>query len=162
MVSCIYNNVLFILVGRYTMIYTFLLFLYWVPLHWPIRNHTLQWRNNARDGVSDYRRLDCLLNRLFSRRSKKTSKLRVIGLCDGNPPVTGGFPHKGPVTRKMFSFDDVIMRSRKTSWTRVQLSTCLPFHNCKLLGKFHSRESCGFATSLGWRYDVLSLSEKGS
>ena len=25
-------------------------------------------------------------------RSKKTSKRRVIGLCEGNPPVTGGFP----------------------------------------------------------------------
>ena len=24
-------------------------------------------------------------------------------------PVTGGFPHKGPMTRKMFPFDDVIM-----------------------------------------------------
>ena len=35
---------------------------------------------------------DCLLNRLFRRRSKKTSKLRVTGLCAGNPPVTGEFP----------------------------------------------------------------------
>ena len=26
------------------------------------------------------------------RRSKKTSKLRVIGLCAGNSPVTGEFP----------------------------------------------------------------------
>ena len=35
---------------------------------------------------------DCLLNRLFRRRSKKTSKLRVTGLCEGNSPVTGEFP----------------------------------------------------------------------
>ena len=28
----------------------------------------------------------CLLNRLFRRRSKKTSKLRVTGLCAGNSP----------------------------------------------------------------------------
>ena len=34
----------------------------------------------------------CLLNRLFRRRSKKTSKLRVTGLCVGNSPVTGEFP----------------------------------------------------------------------
>ena len=40
---------------------------------------------------------------------KNTSKLRVIGLCEGNSPVTGEFPTKGPVTRKMFPFDDVIM-----------------------------------------------------
>ena len=26
------------------------------------------------------------------RRSKKTSKLRVTGLCEGNSPVTGDFP----------------------------------------------------------------------
>ena len=29
---------------------------------------------------------------LFRRRSKKTSKLRVTGLCEGNSPVTGEFP----------------------------------------------------------------------
>ena len=52
---------------------------------------------------------DCLLNRLFRRRSKKTSKLRVIGLCVGNSPRPVNSPHKGPVTRKMFPFDDVIM-----------------------------------------------------
>ena len=34
----------------------------------------------------------CLHGHLFRRRSKKTSKLRVTGLCEGNPPVTGGFP----------------------------------------------------------------------
>ena len=41
------------------------------------------------------------------RRSKKTSKLRVTGLCEGNSPVNS--PHKWPVTRKIFPFDDVIM-----------------------------------------------------
>ena len=35
---------------------------------------------------------DCLLNHLFRRWSKKTSKLRVTGLCEGNSPVTGEFP----------------------------------------------------------------------
>ena len=35
---------------------------------------------------------DCLLNRLFTRRSKKTSKLRATGLCVGNSPVTGELP----------------------------------------------------------------------
>ena len=35
---------------------------------------------------------DCLLNRLFGRRSKKTSKLRVTGLCVVNSPGTGEFP----------------------------------------------------------------------
>ena len=35
---------------------------------------------------------DGLRNRLFRRRSKKTSKFRVTGLCEGNSPVTGQFP----------------------------------------------------------------------
>ena len=52
---------------------------------------TLQWRHNERDGVSHHRRFDLLFNRLFRRRSKKTSKFAVIGLREGNLPVTGGF-----------------------------------------------------------------------
>ena len=42
---------------------------------------TLLWRHNVRDGVSNHQSHDCLLNRLFRRRSKKTSELRVTGLC---------------------------------------------------------------------------------
>ena len=52
----------------------------------------LQWRHNGRDGVSNHQPHDCLLNRLFRRRSKKTSKLRITGLCAVNSPVTGEFP----------------------------------------------------------------------
>ena len=53
---------------------------------------SLVWRHNERDGVSNHERHDCLLNRLFRHRSKKTSKLRVTDLCAGNSPVTGEFP----------------------------------------------------------------------
>ena len=53
---------------------------------------TLRWRRNGRDSVSNHQPHDCLLNRLFRRRSKKTSKLRVTGLCAGNSPGTGEFP----------------------------------------------------------------------
>ena len=53
---------------------------------------TLLWRHNGRDVVSNHQPQECLLNRLFRRRSKKTSKLRVTGLCAGNSPVTGEFP----------------------------------------------------------------------
>ena len=52
----------------------------------------LPWRHNERDGVSNHQPHDCLLNRLFSCRSKKTSKLCVTGLCEGNSPVTGEYP----------------------------------------------------------------------
>ena len=70
---------------------------------------TLRWNHNERNGVSNHQPHDCLLNRLFRRRSKKTSKLRVPGLCDGNSPGPVNSPHKGPVTWKMFPFDDVII-----------------------------------------------------
>ena len=43
----------------------------------------LQWRHNGRDGVSNHQPHHCLLNRLFMRRSKKTSRLRVTGLRMG-------------------------------------------------------------------------------
>ena len=57
-----------------------------------IYQQSLQWCHNEHDGVSNHQPHDCLLNRLFRRRSKKTSKLRVTGLCAGNSPVTGDLP----------------------------------------------------------------------
>ena len=57
--------------------------------------------------------LTIVYSTIYSRcRSKKTPKLRVTGLC-GRWPVNS--PHKGPVTWKMFPFDDVIMPSRIVS-----------------------------------------------
>ena len=66
-------------------------------------NTPLQWRHDGRDSVSNHHPHDCLRNRLFRRKSKKASKLHVTDICVGNSP------HKWPVTRKMFPFDDVIM-----------------------------------------------------
>ena len=66
------------------------------------------WRFNRR-------RLRCFLNCWFRHRSKKTPKLHVTGLCEGNSPVTGEFPHKRPVTRKM-------LQLMTSSWTFHQWS----------------------------------------
>ena len=52
----------------------------------------LHWCHNGHDSVSNHQPHDCLLNRLFRRRSKKISKLRVTGLCAGNSPETSEFP----------------------------------------------------------------------
>ena len=83
-------------------------FVWWFPLHnrayWFLC-YSLRWRHDGPDGVSNHQPPDCLLNRLLRRRSKKTSKLRVTGLHRW--PVNS--PHKRPVTRKMFPFDDVII-----------------------------------------------------
>ena len=64
---------------------------YW-RLNTSVRALSLQWCHNGHDGVSNYQPHDCLLNRLFRCRSKKTSKLRVTGICAGNSPMTGEFP----------------------------------------------------------------------
>ena len=112
----------------------------------------LRWRHNDRDGVSNHQPHDCLLNRLFRRRSKLTSKLCITGLCVGNSPGPVNSPHKGPITRKMFPFDDVIMHvvawgvegcnhdsywHRWRQWSRLGDCLCTAMSNrsrqCKLL-----------------------------
>ena len=55
-------------------------------------SYSLQWRHNGLDSVSNHQPHRCVLRRLFGRWSKKTSKLRVTGLCAGNSPGTGEFP----------------------------------------------------------------------
>ena len=50
---------------------------------------TLQSRHNERNGVPNHQPHDSLLDLLFGRRSKKTSKIRVTAFCKGNSPVTG-------------------------------------------------------------------------
>ena len=79
---------------------------------WAKPSLTLQWRHNGHDGVSNRQPHDCLLNCLFRRRSKEISKLRVIGLCAGNSPVTGEFPAQMASYAEIFPFDDVIMRHK--------------------------------------------------
>ena len=53
---------------------------------------SLQWNHNGRDGVWNHQPHDCLLKRTFKCRSRKTSKLRVTGLCAEHSAVTGEFP----------------------------------------------------------------------
>ena len=53
---------------------------------------SLHWRHDGHDSVSKHQPHDCLLNRLFRRRSKKISKLHATGLCAGNSPESGEFP----------------------------------------------------------------------
>ena len=55
-------------------------------------NYPFQWRYNEQDGVSNHQRRACLLNRLFRRRSRKTSRLRVTGLFAENSPMAGESP----------------------------------------------------------------------
>ena len=86
---------------------------------------TLQWRHNGYDGVSNHQPRVYLPNRLFERRSKKTSKLRVTGLCVGNSPRTGEFPAQMASNAENVSIwwrhhETSIMPSVATILTRLQ------------------------------------------
>ena len=107
----------------------------WLQMCWPVikyqccvrednqQTHSVKWRHNERDCVSNHSRLDCLLNRLFRRRSKKTSKLRVWPFVRGIHRRPVNSPHKWPVTQKMFPFDDVTVCVCKCIISH-QLSQC--------------------------------------
>ena len=81
------------------------IFIFWFRVCKVFRSQltTLQWRHNERDGVSNHQPHDCLLNCLFRRRWKNTSKLCVTGLCAGPSPKTGEFP-----TQKASNAENVI------------------------------------------------------
>ena len=66
--------------------------------------------------------------------------------CEGNLPVTGGFPHKGPITRKKFSFDDVIMNLARLGFSTQPCVT--PYLPCPppvsmVSAHHHRRGVCG-------------------
>ena len=78
---------------------------------WPSCSLTLQWRHNEPYSVSNHQPHDCLLNRLFRRRSKKHQSSASLAFVRGIHRGPGNSPHKWPVMRKIFPFDDVIMKS---------------------------------------------------
>ena len=75
---------------------------------------------------------DCLLNRLFRHRSKKTLKLRVTGLCVENSPGTDEFPAQMAIYAENVSI----------WWRHHDLSLQVQFnHNwlAYIFGDFHAR-----------------------
>ena len=63
---------------------------------------SLQGRHNECDGVSNHQPRDCLLNRLFRRRSNKHQSSASLAFVRGIHRWPMNSLHKGPVTRKMF------------------------------------------------------------
>ena len=53
--------------------------------------------------------LTIVFSTIYSDADQGNLKLRVTGLCVGNSPGPVNSPHKWPVTREMFLFDDVII-----------------------------------------------------
>ena len=101
---------------------------------------SVQWRHNWRDGVSDHQPHDCLLNRLFRRRSKKHQSSASLVFVLGIHRWPMNSPHKGPVTRKKFPFDDVIIINSKCSSPDFVFSATCDTGKCRLgkyLAEFH-------------------------
>ena len=73
---------------------------------------TSQWRHNGRHGVSNHQPHDCSLNRLSGADQRKHQSSASLALVRGIHRWPVNSPHKWPVTRKKFLFDDVIMETR--------------------------------------------------
>ena len=101
--------------------------------------NTLQWHHY----IFNHHRLDCLLNLLFRRGSKKTSKLRVIGLWPVNSP------HKGPVTRKMSPFHDVIM------WLDKVSNACIPHRTVSFLSKVDYQSTLSWFAGVSVNFGII-------
>ena len=81
--------------------------------------------------MSNHQPHDYSLKSLFRRRSKKTSNSAPLAFVWGIHRWPVNSPHKGPVTRKMFPFDDVIL------WYLVVVATiCLKIDMSELLIEF--------------------------
>ena len=103
---------------------------------------SLQGRHNGHDGVSNHQPHHCLLNHLTWSRSKKTSKLRVTGLCAGNSRGTGEFRAQMASNAKNASIwlrNHVLNLHQQLCWypltlamTKLNLFKCPPFdRDCK-------------------------------
>ena len=87
---------------------------------------SLLWRQNGRGSVSNHQPHDCLLKLLFRRRSKKTSKLRVTGLCERNSPGAGEFP-----AQRASNAENVSIWWRHHLWAMfwIRLPSIIPCYN---------------------------------
>ena len=88
--------------------------IYNILLYWT----TVTVTSNDHHGVSNYRSIQWLFNTLFRLTTKKYYRSALLSLCERNPPVIGGSPHKGPVTWKLFPFDGVIVRRAGLLWSQ--------------------------------------------
>ena len=71
--------------------------------------NTLQWRHDELDSVSNHQPDDCLLNVYSDADQRKYQSSASLAFVRGIHRRPVNSPHKGPVTRKTFLFDDVIM-----------------------------------------------------
>ena len=96
---------------------------------------TLPWRHNEHDSVSSHQPRECLLIRLIGAGQRKHQSSASLAFVREIHRIPVNSPHKGPVTRKMFPFDDVIMLFRTAE---AELRICLGLYS--LSGKTSYRQ----------------------
>ena len=91
---------------------------------WINTRNTLQWRHNVRDNASYHQPNDCLLNVYSGADQRKHQSSASLAFVLGIHRWPVNSPHKWPVTRKMFPFDDVIMSNEM--WNPSPLRDHIP------------------------------------
>ena len=64
-----------------------------------------------------YALVPCFIMAIFKMTSSETFSA-LLALCEGNPPVTGGFPLQRPVWRRFHVFFDLHMNKRRSKQSR--------------------------------------------
>ena len=88
---------------------------------------TLQWRHNGCDGVSNHQPQHCFSNVYKDADQIKHQSAASLAFVRGIHRWPVNFPHKWPVTRKMFPFDDVIkhvVHSSRLAETYFAITNC--------------------------------------
>ena len=96
---------------------------------------SLQWRHNERDGVSNH--LRPTISSGADQNKQSSASLAFVGKIHRCPVNS---PHKGPVTWKMFPFDDVIMFlgvNLEKNWERLYKNNWANHTYVKMRATFH-------------------------
>ena len=106
-----------------------------------------QWRHNEHDGVSTHHHQKFSLNRLFRRKSKKHQSSASLAFVRGIDLWPVNSPQKGPATRNMFPFADVIMQNANMECVQSLTGCMFSVHNYFLffvdsyyMGSMHSEK----------------------
>ena len=110
-------------------------------------NTSLHWRHNGHNGISNQQPHDCLLNRLkivystvYSGEDQRKHQSSVsLAFVRGIQQWPVNSLHKGPVTQKMFPFDDVIMIPNKVICQQPDQGLIQELHENLEWNLYHSR-----------------------
>ena len=103
----------------------------------------LQWRHNEQNCVSNQQRLDCFSSVYSGDAQRKHQSSVSLAFVKGIHRWSVNSSHNGPVTRKMFPFDDTIMISHYISYDQVITQWMTLVNSC-------------WVDYIGWRTRMLS------